>query len=226
MSENKTGKYFKYAIGEILLVVIGILIALQINNWNENRKNETFENEILTQIRANIIKDKLVLKNYAVNGENALVSIDKILEEDFSIQVNDSVKYWLGDVVRFDRYRALSNAYEVLKSQGIDKVTNKQLQFLLGMYYDDQSVAVNVACNDLEKMFINDWIPILKKNVVTHNFGQLVDLQDYSGLKNGGEIRNLLILARDNWSGSTGTLKQTSTLIDKILAIINTELND
>lgn len=39
MSENKTGKYFKYAIGEIVLVVIGILIALQINNWNESRKN-------------------------------------------------------------------------------------------------------------------------------------------------------------------------------------------
>jgi len=38
--ENKTGKYFKYAIGEIILVVIGILIALQINNWNENRKHK------------------------------------------------------------------------------------------------------------------------------------------------------------------------------------------
>ena len=38
MEKNKTGKYFKYAIGEIVLVVIGILIALQINNWNEQRK--------------------------------------------------------------------------------------------------------------------------------------------------------------------------------------------
>ncbi len=38
METGKTGKYFKYAIGEIILVVIGILIALQINNWNENRK--------------------------------------------------------------------------------------------------------------------------------------------------------------------------------------------
>ena len=34
---KETGKYFKYAIGEIILVVIGILIALQVNNWNENR---------------------------------------------------------------------------------------------------------------------------------------------------------------------------------------------
>ena len=35
--ENKTGKYFKYAIGEIILVMIGILLALQVNNWNTNR---------------------------------------------------------------------------------------------------------------------------------------------------------------------------------------------
>ena len=41
--ENKTGKYLKYAIGEIVLVVIGILIALQINNWNENRKDNFVE---------------------------------------------------------------------------------------------------------------------------------------------------------------------------------------
>jgi len=45
--ENKTGKYFKYAIGETVLVVIGILIALQINNWNENRlKNQTIRTSL------------------------------------------------------------------------------------------------------------------------------------------------------------------------------------
>ena len=41
--ENKTGKYFKYAIGEIVLVVIGILIALQINNWNQGRIEQNKE---------------------------------------------------------------------------------------------------------------------------------------------------------------------------------------
>jgi len=50
LSEGKTGKYFKYAIGEIVLVVIGILIALQINNWNENRKNKIAEADYYCRI--------------------------------------------------------------------------------------------------------------------------------------------------------------------------------
>ena len=47
---GKTGKYFKYAIGEIILVVIGILIALQINNWNEERKEVLHQKGILTNL--------------------------------------------------------------------------------------------------------------------------------------------------------------------------------
>ncbi|NNC33281.1 MAG: hypothetical protein HKO09_00185 [Croceitalea sp.] len=48
--ENKTGKYIKYAIGEIVLVVIGILIALQINNWNQNRLEQKREHQILKDL--------------------------------------------------------------------------------------------------------------------------------------------------------------------------------
>jgi Family of unknown function (DUF6090) len=52
LMENKTGKYLKYAIGEIVLVVIGILIALSINNWNENRKNHKLETLALINLKA------------------------------------------------------------------------------------------------------------------------------------------------------------------------------
>jgi hypothetical protein len=51
LSEEKTGKYFKYAIGEIILVVIGILIALQINNWNERRKIQSNQEKYLTLLK-------------------------------------------------------------------------------------------------------------------------------------------------------------------------------
>lgn len=53
LSEGNTGKYFKYAIGQIVLVVIGILIALSINNWNEERK----EGIVARNIYYNFLRD-------------------------------------------------------------------------------------------------------------------------------------------------------------------------
>jgi len=61
MEKNKIGKYLKYAIGEIVLVVIGILIALQINNWNELNKERASEKIILNEIRDNL---KFDLKDF------------------------------------------------------------------------------------------------------------------------------------------------------------------
>ena len=57
LTENKFSKYLIYAIGEIVLVVIGILIALQINNWNEYQKERKSEHLILSEIRDNLKYD-------------------------------------------------------------------------------------------------------------------------------------------------------------------------
>ena len=52
LPDNKFSKYLLYAIGEIVLVVIGILLALQVNNWNETRKDRLTEREILQNLRS------------------------------------------------------------------------------------------------------------------------------------------------------------------------------
>ena len=70
ISENKMGKYFKYAIGEILLVMIGILLALQVNNWNEDRKELSNESKTLKTLNAEFVRN-----------ENTLDSILVLLEE-------------------------------------------------------------------------------------------------------------------------------------------------
>lgn len=58
LMENKTRKYFKYAIGEIVLVVIGILLALSINNWNEDRKDKILEQNYLLKIHEEFKSNK------------------------------------------------------------------------------------------------------------------------------------------------------------------------
>ena len=61
METGKTGRYFKYAIGEIILVMIGILLALQVNNWNESRKVQTQEFHLATQLLEDAKADSVFL---------------------------------------------------------------------------------------------------------------------------------------------------------------------
>ena len=67
LMENKTSKYFKYAIGEIILVVIGILIALSINNWNEASKLKKTEFQLLTSL-SNDLDNDIQLIEKAINS--------------------------------------------------------------------------------------------------------------------------------------------------------------
>ena len=88
IQENQMGKYVKYAIGEILLVVIGILIALQINNWNENRKVENEINQTLTDLEKDLINNhkeaQRVLKfYYKLDSLTQLGIYDKLKKEDY-----------------------------------------------------------------------------------------------------------------------------------------------
>lgn len=65
LTENKIGKYLMYASGEIILVVIGIIIALQLNNWNEGRKEIARSKNYLTEIVKDLESDTLTF-NFAI----------------------------------------------------------------------------------------------------------------------------------------------------------------
>ncbi len=68
--KNKTGEYLKYAVGEIVLVMIGILLALQINNWNNDRIERKLESNILNEILVNLEKDVINLNSKIGFNEN------------------------------------------------------------------------------------------------------------------------------------------------------------
>jgi hypothetical protein len=85
MEKNKTGKYFKYAIGEIVLVVIGILIALSINNWNEKRVNKNKLEDYLNEMIIDLKLDFKFLENEIIK-----TSISISQTQSFLIQRNYS----------------------------------------------------------------------------------------------------------------------------------------
>ena len=95
-ADNQFFKYSRYAIGEIVLVVIGILIALQINNWNEQRKLKGREIELLLQMRSNLLDDLnqeypiYVHKMSIKASEKVLISLEKCSN------TTDSLDYFFG----------------------------------------------------------------------------------------------------------------------------------
>ena len=84
MEKNKTGKYFKYAIGEIILVVIGILIALQINNWNEHRKTVSLAKSYLFDIKKDLISDTLTFGSAIKRVRRTIQKNKLLLKSDFA----------------------------------------------------------------------------------------------------------------------------------------------
>jgi hypothetical protein len=97
--ENKTGKYLSYAIGEIVLVVIGILIALQINDWNQHRLNKIEKREILSRLHIEFKANKEVLNQYrivenkAINSSVALINLIGVSKEELSKHNLDSLLF-------------------------------------------------------------------------------------------------------------------------------------
>tara|TARA_R110001606_G_scaffold151997_1_gene292591 strand:- start:725 stop:1402 length:678 start_codon:yes stop_codon:yes gene_type:complete len=83
MEKNKTGKYLKYAIGEIILVMIGILLALQINNWNESQKMNKWEHRFLIDLKSELKSNLLQLESIDTNHKtvgNACIELKELLK--------------------------------------------------------------------------------------------------------------------------------------------------
>ena len=77
LTDNKFSKYLLYAIGEILLVVIGILIALQINNWNEQRKDNQTVIQLYHNLESSLKTDSLALIEILGRSKNSLTNMNE-----------------------------------------------------------------------------------------------------------------------------------------------------
>lgn len=138
ISENKMAKYFKYAIGEILLVMIGILLALQVNNWNEERKNRDLERIYLKDVHEDFTANKTQFNN-VLNSFREQLRISDSLSKLFPItdQNWQKINKNLTRAFRPYTFDPKNGSIETLINSGnIDLVQNDSLKKLLLSWKD------------------------------------------------------------------------------------------
>ena len=175
--ENKTGKYLKYAFGEIVLVVIGILIALQINNWNEDYKNSKKEKGYLINLQQDLIADSLRLTELKIDLEQAVKSkrwFEKI-EEGQNI-ANDSLIFHINNQLDFiNDFVPNSSTFDELKnSNGLNLISNPQLKRqIVTLYntYDDLVLKLKLGLEKNQILF--SYLSKYVKNVNAMNSDEI-----------------------------------------------------
>ena len=122
LMENKTGKYFKYAIGEIILVVIGILIALQINNWNENRKDQINQAKyfvLLKKEASNNLENAKSAKTEILKRMESQAEIVKLIDSKLdTISEKNLSKLFRNVLFDFTRYQFENTVITEFKTSG------------------------------------------------------------------------------------------------------------
>jgi hypothetical protein len=162
--DNKFFKYSRYAIGEIVLVVIGILIALSINNWNEQRKKISEENELLgvllQELESNVKNINRViswLEAIKSTGKKSLdfwansSSNDMIISAD---QVLADLSWFLGE----DELES-----DVLDMLNLQLINNKSLRHEISLWRKNMSLLETVLEQDYDH-YSNAWVPYLRKH--------------------------------------------------------------
>ncbi len=147
LSENQTGKYLKYAIGEIILVVIGILIALQINNWNErrktNNKGKEYIQEIYKELKIEVSNIDLVLNSLSnqYNGVEHVLSFFESENKEIKDTVQFTESYW--STTRLFIVERDLNTFDKLKSSGQSIILkNESLTNMLDKFYKNFDIRI------------------------------------------------------------------------------------
>jgi hypothetical protein len=197
LSEGKTSKYFKYAIGEIILVVIGILIALQINNWNENRKQTKLVNGVLLEIYQNLKEDKKELELLIIKADNSMNKMF-FLEENAATLPIDSLPKLIGNIIFITAWNANATGYnrfsnlsteEIIPLKLRNTITNNYTYFLNEERNSTAALSISSA-NLLKEYLIKYGLPInnnvlSKKTKTNEVYNEIVkDLKFYGLLRN------------------------------------------
>jgi len=230
LRENSFGRYLMYAIGEIVLVVIGILIALQINNWNEQQKKLAKEQLYLTGMKLDFQDTKRELERVIGKTDRVrkltytLLSMDKAERETTSSQVMDSL------IVRSTGYTIFMTSQATIRdligSGNLDLITNDTLREYVASW--DASLKPIRGWEDHSKNSVATLSELL--NQVTDNFGYavqgkpLLSSEDRQKLMEQPNFRNTLDDLNQYSEILNELYKEMDSTVTTIISLVEREM--
>ena len=176
LRDNKIGDYLKYAVGEIVLVVIGILIALSINNWNESRKNDLKQALLVKNIIEDLRLDFIHINKSSEQVSNQMNLIDDLISKIFDEK--KKINYDSIGLIRFSSdFRPISQRNH---SESISTLEDDFIRALIQDYFlkEDQVTDIFIEYVDIVHNKIRPYL----SNVGMHNLRSLYN-QDSSNKK-------------------------------------------
>ena len=215
LSEGKTGKYLKYAIGEIVLVVIGILIALQINNWNQQRILEKQSQQVLLNLREEINENKTELERAT---EFLKQRVDKRLEYLNSSGQNVSDSEKIKKISNMVFFYLESIELPIIENElGSNKKIFQWSELTKSMQNLSESIGYyNKGIEYLENDVHSNILPYLV------NQGVMTDIMVSNGILNSKDYLNVDVYNSENFRNviASSTL-MTSALLEGANKVIN-----
>lgn len=229
IKDSRFNKYLLYAVGEIALVMIGILLALQVNNWNQKRIQRISEVKLLTQLKSNLVTNEarllesISIEERCARSATIIVNhLDARLPYHDSLNIHFGYAHFSGDIV------ITKAAYETIKSKGFDIISNDELRTSIIELFDANYASMLRETIGLEDLF---WPSVALPNHIKHmrydqaNGGMGLKPKDYNLLLSDSAYISMIEL-RGGFR-KVGVKMKSVSLAEtlKVLGQIDRELN-
>ena len=195
LSQNKFSKYLIYAIGEIILVVIGILIALQINNWNESKQLKKIERKYLLELKSNLKVDLKDINHSISFTKEKMKSTQIVLEYlDGEETYQDTLQRHFGNISISLHFTPQTSAIEGIKTaEGINIIQNDSLRKSISYSYDYLYKHIMYIEKEDEHRFQYTILrPALNNNLKINHRSLEAEPIDVNNIKNNQNFRNVV----------------------------------
>ena len=243
LSENKFSKYIIYAIGEILLVVIGILIALNINNTNEIKKQRAKELHYLNNIKSDLKMNIAHLDTYIASREIAINSANTIIKhyEGLSVKDLDAFSFHTVNIYTWRKFFQINNTFQELTNSGnLALISNDSIKSILlnmeTLYkvmkdqeehfrYDAELLLYEPSYNMMD---MNSIVQNYTYKVTNGSMGEDRNLsqQEYDNMLKDTKQKNGFVMAAYEFGDMNRQFNEMKLMCNNLIVLIDKELKD